>query len=450
MAHRSTRRKFIQNSTAIGAALWVGGSRSFARDRSANERVQYACIGAGGKGKEDSSQLGKLGDVIALCDVDADTLAKAAKNPAFKSPQTFRDYREMLETLGDKIDGVTVSTPDHNHAPATAMALRKGIACYTQKPLTHSVWEARRLAELAQEFDVPTQMGNQGTANRGLRQAAAIMKGGHLGNVTEAHVFTNRPIWEQGLPRPKPDPVPENLDWDLWIGPAPMRPFAKGAYHDFAWRGWWDFGTGALGDMACHTFNMPYMGLDLKDPVSVQATCTGHNGDSYPQSAEITFEFPAIDWRGPVLVKWYDGGNLPPTSLIHGRELKKSGRSPSGAIIKGDKATLYSWGDYADEFVMIDPDGNDVPLPQVEFEESPGHYEEFHQSITGERRRAVSNFEDYSGKLTETILLGNLGVWAAASGEGKKVLWDAAKLEATNAPEVAKVIRREYRDGYEV
>jgi predicted dehydrogenase len=450
MIRPSSRREFLKSTAAIGAGLWVGGSRAVGKERSPNARVQYACIGAGGKGKEDSSQLGKLGDIIALCDVDSDTLEKASKNPAFKTPQTFRDYRELLDKLGDKLDGVSISIPDHGHAPATAIALKKGIACYTQKPLTHSVWEARRLAELAREFDVPTQMGNQGTSHDGLRQMSAIVRGGHLGNVTEVHVFTNRPVWEQGLARPNPDPVPPNLDWELWIGPAPMRPYAKGVYHDFAWRGWWDFGTGALGDMACHTFNMPYMALDLKDPVGLQARCSGHNRDSYPQSSEINFDFPANDWRGPVQVVWYDGGNLPSTDLIFGRELKRSGRSPSGTIIKGDKATLYTWGDYGDEFAILDPDGKEMDVPKVEFERSPGHYEEFHQSITGERRRAVANFEEYAGKLTETILLGNLAVWAAAEGQGKRVEWNAEKLEATNAPEVAHVIRRDYRDGYEV
>ena len=453
MAPRSTRRDFIKHSSAIGAALWVGGSRSsLGEERSANQQVQYACIGAGGKGRSDSANMAKHGDVIALCDVDSDTLEKAAKNPAFKKPETFRDYREMLEKLGDKIDGVTVSTPDHNHYPATAMALKKGIACYTQKPLTHSVWEARRLAELAKEHDVPTQMGNQGTANDGLRHAAALMKKGILGNVTEAHIFTDRPIWEQGQPRPEPADVPKNLDWDLWIGPAPMRPYAKG-YHDFAWRGWWDFGTGALGDMACHTFNMPYMGLDLKDPTSVQAECSGHNQDSYPQQSKISFEFPANDWRGPVKVYWYDysQNNAPSGDLIFGNEFKGGTRKgPKGAIIKGDQATLYSWNDYAAEFMLYDADGKEMEVPDAEYEKSPGHAVEFHESIVGERKRAVSNFENYSGKLTETILLGNLAVWAAAEGEGKKIEWNADSLKAENAPEVANVIRREYRDGYNV
>jgi predicted dehydrogenase len=450
MTLSTSRRQFIQTTAAIGAGLWLGGSRASGKPRSPNERVQYAAIGVGGKGRSDSADAAQHGEVIALCDVDAQTLAKASKNPAFKSPKTFADYRELLDQLGDQIDAVTVSCPDHNHAPASAIALKRGIACFTQKPLTHSVWEARRLAELAAAHHVPTSMGNQGTANDGLRQAAALMKAGHLGNVTEAHIFTNRPVWEQGGPRPPSKPVPDHLSWDLWLGPAPLRPYAEGVYHDFAWRGWWDFGTGALGDMACHTFNMPYMGLDLADPVSIQATCTGHNGDSYPQKSEITFEFPSNEQRGPVKVVWYDGGNLPSADLIFGKEFKGGGKSPRGAIIKGDKATLYSWNDYAEEFVMYDTDGNEMKPPEVAYEKSPGHFTEFHQSITGERKRATSNFEGYAGKLTETILLGNLAVWMAATGEGPKVEWNAADLTSPNHPIVASIVKRDYRDGWEV
>ncbi|MCA9023664.1 MAG: Gfo/Idh/MocA family oxidoreductase [Planctomycetaceae bacterium] len=445
----TSRREFMQATAAIGAGLWVGASTAFAKPRSPNERVQYGAIGAGGKGRTDSSEVANFGDVIALCDIDSQTLSKNAKNPKFKDPATFADYREMLDKMDGKLDAVTVSCPDHSHYPATAMALKKKIACYTQKPLTHSVWEARRLAELAAEYDVPTQMGNQGTANDGLREAAAIIKAGHLGNVTEAHIFTNRPVWEQGNPRPPSDVVPDHIDWNLWLGPAPLRPYAKGVYHDFAWRGWWDFGTGALGDMACHTFNMPYMGLDLKDPVTIQAKSSGHDGDSYPQKAQITFEFPSNDWRGPVTVTWYDGGNLPSNELIFGKEFQ-GGERPTGSIIKGDKATIYSPGDYAAEFFMYDNDGNEMPKPEVEYEKSPGHYLEFHQSITGERKRAVSCFENYAGKLTETILLGNLAVWTAATGEGPKVEWDAENLRSPSHPIVANIVRRQYRDGYDV
>lgn len=446
----TTRRDFLKNSAAIGAAVYVGHGKAWSQEKSPNERVRYACIGVGGKGKSDSADAANHGDVVAICDVDEQTLGKQSKNPAFKQPETFRDYREMLEKMAGKIDAVTISTPDHHHAIAASMAMNMGKAIYCQKPLTHSVWEARQLQEIARKNNVATQMGNQGTAKDGLRRAAALLKSGYLGAIKEAHIFTNRPVWEQGGPRPMPSDVPETLDWDLWIGPAPMRPYAKGAYHDFAWRGWWDFGTGALGDMACHTFNMPFMALDLADPTSIQATCSGHNRDSYPQSSQIDFEFPANDWRGACKVVWYDGGNLPSTDLLLGlTEYKKTGRSPSGAVIVGEKGSLYSWGDYGEDWMLL-PDGEHTNVPDVEFEKSPGHFTEFHQAITGEREKAVSNIQDYSGRLTETILLGNLAVWTAADGQGKKIAWNAETLEATNAPEVATIIRREYRSGYSV
>jgi len=214
-----------------------------------------ASVGIGGKGSSDSNDAGRSGEMVAICDTDTGRLDGAAKR--FEGAKKFTDFRVMLEEMGDKIDAVTVSTPDHTHAPAALMAMRMGKHCFCQKPLTHSIYEARLLGEVAREKGVATQMGNQGTAGSGLRKA-------------------------QGGDRPTPQPVPENLKWDLWLGPAPERPYGPG-YHPFAWRGWWDFGTGALGDMACHTMNMPYAGLDLRDPISVQAETSDHNGDSYPK-----------------------------------------------------------------------------------------------------------------------------------------------------------------------
>lgn len=449
MAPHSSRRDFLKTSTAIGAAVFVNAKPAFTQEKSPNERVRYACIGVDGKGRSDSGDAAKHGDVVAICDVDDAKLQKAARNPRFKKPETFRDYREMLEKMDGKIDAVTISTPDHHHYLAAASAMKRGLACFCQKPLTHSVWEARELQNIAREMNVPTMMGNQGTSYGGLRKAAALLKSGHLGTIKEAHIFTNRPVWEQGVARPEPSEVPANLDWDLWLGPAPERPYANGVYHPFAWRGWWDFGTGALGDMACHTFNMPFMALGLKNPKTIQAWTSGHNKDSYPQSSRIKFEFPADDDRPAIDVWWYDGGELPSKELLLGLdEFKKSGRSPSGALIVCEKGTLYSWGDYGENWMLLPEGENEVP--DLDYEESPGHFTEFHQSITGERKRATSNFENYAGPLTETILLGNLAVWAAADGEGKKIEWDAEKLEPTNAPEVAHVVRREYRDGWSI
>jgi predicted dehydrogenase len=448
MARKHTRRDFLRQTTATGAVL-LAGRRVFCRERSPNQRVVYACIGVGGKGDSDSSDAANHGEVIAICDVDSNRLRRRKVDDRFKDAKTFVDYREMLDQLGDKIDAVTVSTPDHHHYLASALALKRGIACFTQKPLTHSVWEARELARLAREGDIPTQMGNQGTANSTLRTSAAILRSGLLGAVKEVHVSTNRPVWPQGGPRPAPSEPPPNLAWDCWLGPAPERPYAADAYHDFKWRGWWDFGTGALGDMACHTFNMPFMGLGLRDPVSIQAWTSGHNRDSYPQKSKIRFEFPANDQRPAITVWWYDGGNDPPEELLKGNKFQRSGDGKvQGVVIVAENGVLYSPGDYGEGLILFDNKGQQMPIPPVEFEESPGHFVEFHQSITGERKRATSNFENYAGPLTETILLGNLAVWAAAEGEGKKIEWDAVKLEATNAPEVMHVVHREYREGW--
>jgi predicted dehydrogenase len=294
------------------------------------------------------------------------------------------------------------------------------------------------MGEVAREKKVATSMGNQGTAERGLREAAAIMKSGGLGKVSEVHVWTNRPIWPQGGERPKEATPPSNVHWEEWIGPAPMRPYGNG-YHPFAWRGWWDFGTGALGDMACHTLNMPFAGLDLRDPISVQAVTSGHNKDSYPKWSIITFEFAANEKRGPVTFKWYDGGKRPDRALIDGKN-----PSGSGCVVIGDKAKIYSPNDYAAEFEMLG-----AAKPKVEIVQSPGHFQEWVRAIKG-GQAAMANFADYAGPLTETILLGNLAVWAAPEKEvpGKKIEWDAKNLKAKNAPEVDHIIKTEYRKGY--
>ena len=451
MPRKTSRRDFIKTSTAIGAAVYVGGPKAWSQERSANERVRYACIGIGGKGDSDSSDAANHGDVVAICDVDDLRRGRRKQDDRFANAEEFSDYREMFDSFADNFDAVTVSTPDHHHYLATALALTAGKGCFTQKPMAHSVWEARELARLADEHNAPTQMGNQGTANSTLRKSAAILKSGHLGAIQEVHVITNRPVWPQGIDRPAAVDPPPFLNWEVWLGPAPYRDYAPDSYHDFRWRGWWDFGTGALGDMACHTFNMPFMGVGLKDPVSIQAWTSGHNQDSYPQQSKIRFEFPANDDRPAIPVWWYDGGNEPDESVLNGQEFDRNNKGEvQGSIIVAENGVLYSPGDYGQGIKLIDPDGNDMPVPDVEFEESPGHFTEYHQAITGERESAVSNFQNYSGPLTETILLGNLAVWDAAEGEGRKIEWDAQSLVATNAPEVAHVIRREYREGWSI
>ena len=430
MPHQTDRRKFLQTTAAVGVGYFVAGNLQAQESKSPNERIQFACIGIGGKGSSDSGDAANHGDVVAFCDVDRNRIT-GAKN-RFKGAEAFTDYREMLDKLGDKIDAVTVSTPDHTHAVASAKAMKMGKHCFTQKPLTHTIHEARVLADIAREKGVATMMGNQGTAQPALRKAAATIQAGALGDVTEVHVWTNRPIWPQGGPRPPEAPVPDFLDWESWVGPAEMRPYGNG-YHPFAWRGFWDFGTGALGDMACHTMNMAFMALDLRNPTSVAAETSGHNEISYPKWSLITYEFGPTDQRGPVKLHWYDGGKRPDKELLEGRNA-----SGSGSLVIGSKGKLYSADDYGAGSELL----GGAEQPEVEFEQSPGHFDEWVRAIKG-GPAATSNFPDYAGPLTETVLLGNLAVWS-----GKKIDWDAKNMKAKNAPELDAIIKSTYRDGY--
>ncbi len=444
MLPQANRREFLVAGAALGTAYWVGNQMASAQDKSANGKVRYACIGVGGKGNSDSADAASFGEVVAICDVDARTLAKKGGQPGFEKAEKFADFREMLDKLGDKIDAVTVSTPDHTHAPAAALAMKKKKAVFCQKPLTHTVWEARRLQEIAQQTGVVTQMGNQGTANNALRHAAALLKTGILGKLKEVHVVTNRPVWPQGGARPASAPIPPHLSWDLWLGPAPLRPYAEG-YHAFSWRGYWDFGTGALGDMACHTFNMPFAGLNLANPKSIQAVCSGHNGDSYPQKSTIEFQFANPSSDGLLPVWWYDGGNQPPEALLKGVQVETQNGKIRGSIIVGENLTMFAIGDYSEKVKLYDKDGKEVPVPEVEYEKSPGHFQEFNDAILGKRSAPMSNFAEYAGPLTETILLGNLAVYDAAVGQGRKIEWDAKTMTTPNAPELASIVNKEYR-----
>jgi len=432
MQFRNTRREFLKTTALAGAGLLVSETSWAAEDQAPNDRINFAAIGVGGKGESDTADAAKHGNLVAICDVDDNILAKAAQK--YPNAKRYNDFRKMLEEMDKSIDAVTVSTPDHTHAPAAAMAMRMGKHCFCQKPLTHTLYEARRLGEIARDKKVATQMGNQGTATSGLRKSAAMIQAGVLGPVKEVHVWTNRPIWPQGIPRPAASTPPSNLHWDLWLGPAPERPYASG-YHTFGWRGWWDFGTGALGDMACHILNMPFMALDLRDPVSVVAETSGHNKDSFPAWSIIRYEFPETAKRPALSLTWYDGKKRPPADLVDGREL-----SGGGSIIIGEKGKLYTPTDYGDNGTLIGVEPIEVTYPQ-----SPGHFTEFARAIKG-GEPAMSNFPNYASPLTETVLLGNLAVWA----EGKKVEWDAKKLRTKNAPEVNEVIRAKYRDGWKL
>ncbi len=426
MAQVTNRRSFLRNASVTAAGFWVAGGLSAQAGESPNERLGMASIGIGGKGDSDSRDAAKHGDMVAICDVDKNRLAAALKR--FPGAKGYTDYRKMLDEMGKSIDAVTVSTPDHTHAPASLMAMRMGIHCFCQKPLTRTIYEARLVGQVARENKLATQMGNQGTATDALRRSAHWLKNGAIGTVKELHIWTDRAKgwWLQGVDRPAPKSPPSHLPWDLWLGVAPKRPYADG-YHPFAWRGWWDFGTGALGDIACHVVSMPFMGLDLRNPVSAVAETSGHNKDSFPEWSIITFEFAATEQRPALTLTWYDGGKLPAKELCGGH-----GPLPkTGSLAVGDKGILLN-----DKLL----DGG-TPV-DVKFPHSPGHFEEWIRAIkTGEP--AMSNFPDYAGPLTETVLLGNLAVWA-----GKKIMWDAANMKVTNVDGLEPMIKPTYRKGY--
>jgi predicted dehydrogenase len=465
MANDDNRRDFLKETTLAGFGFWAAGGVALADGKSPNERVNIASIGVGGKGDSDSDQAGSLGNLVAICDIDDKPLNEKAKK--FPKAKKFHDYRKMLEKMDKQIDAVTVSTPDHTHAPASIMAMRLGKHVYCQKPLTHSVQEARLMRETAAKFKVATQMGNQGTAEDGLRRAVEIIRAGVIGPVREVHVWTNRPIWPQATEailkvapartaalaalRGNPVPhtpfasVPSHVKWDLFLGTAPERPYDP-IYHPFSWRGWWDFGTGALGDMACHTANMAFMALKLGHPTSISAESGDINPETYPTWAKIVFEFPARDEMPPVKLTWYEGQKearrvLPEKKITKGLKL-----SDSGSLLMGDKGMLFSPNDYGASYTLLpekefkDYKGPDPYLPR-NGKEDEGMKAEWIAAIKG-GSPPMSNF-DYAGMLTETILLGNV-----AMRVGKKLEWDGPNLRVTNCPEAEQYIKPEYRKGW--
>ncbi|HTU88611.1 MAG TPA: Gfo/Idh/MocA family oxidoreductase [Gemmataceae bacterium] len=449
MSRRTNRRQFIQQTGLAGLGFWVAGGLTPAFSRSPIEKLNIAGIGINGKGSSDIDQAGNHGNVVAICDIDDRFLEK--KGAKFPKAKKYNDFRKMLDEMGKSIDAVTVSTPDHTHAVAAMMAIKMGKHVYCQKPLTHTVREARELRLAAKKYKVCTQMGNQGSAENGLREAVEVIQAGAIGPVTEAHVWTNRPIWPQApklTKRPEPKPEPKHVHWDLWLGPAPERPYADG-YHTFAWRGFWDFGTGALGDMACHTANMAFRALKLGYPTSISAENGKINPETYPGWATITFQFPArADGSPPVKFVWYEGHrdgqkNLPPKELFHGEN-----PPGSGSLLVGKKGILYSPNDYGAAYKL---------LPKKEFEgfKKPekrlprngrgddGMKEEWVRAIMENKPEiAYSNF-DFAGLLTETILLGNVAMRA-----GKKLAWDGEDMKFPNYSEAEKLLHFEYRKGW--
>ncbi len=475
MTTRMNRRRFVQLGTAGSLGyLFTGPAFSVAKVYGANDKLRVAGIGVGGKGSSDIDQAANLMEVVGLCDADKDNLgAKLKKWPMAKGVQDFRRLFDDAELMKN-VDAFTISTPDHMHALPAAMAMRAKKHVYVQKPLARTVFENDLLRKVAKANGVCTQMGNQGTTESGLRRAVELIQEGKLGDVKEVHVWTNRPVWPQApgvMKRYEPVATPEYLDWQSYLGPAPERPYAhgpvneknpkRGCYHDFNWRGWWDFGTGAIGDMACHTANMAFMALKLKMPTHVTATATDVNPETCPSSAHVTFKFPARGDLSPVTLHWYEGKGKDGKKLVPPEEwIKKAlavdtnpktnkGLVNSGTIIIGSKGYLYSPDDYGAQ-VYFGPSEEFMGLNTSKPEKLPvngkgdqGQKNEWVAAIkAGKPELALSNF-DYASYLAGAFVLGNVAIRT-----GKEFEFDAETLECKGNKDAAQYIKYEYRKGW--
>lgn len=462
--HRPSRRHFIQGSLAGAAWLASGAAApgllraaeqsapSQPTKASANDMLNVAVVGAGGRGADDVNDLVATGavNIVALCDCDsrraADTFQK------FPKAKRYRDWRKMFDELKD-YDAVMCATPDHNHAIVSVHAMRLGKHVYCEKPLAHSVWEARRMAEVAAEKGVATQMGTQGHAYEGTRRAVEIVRSGAIGEVKELHCWTDRPagMWPQGVRRPtETPPVPPLLDWDVWLGPAPQRPYHP-LYVPFQWRGFWDFGTGGIGDMGIHNLDTAFWALELTAPTSVKVRdCSpGYDDpafkDTCPAWCVIDMEFPARGGKPPVKMTWYDGGKTPPKDLFQGEKIPEH---DGGSLVIGSKGTLFTrtWhgGESENDMFVLLPrkqfQGYQAPektLPRVR-----SHHAEWVDACRG-TGKPLSNF-GYASVLTESLLLGNV---ALRTG-GKTIEWDAKAMKATGCPEADQYVKPEFRQGW--
>jgi len=432
-----TRRRFMA-ATGAAAAISIVPGHVFGQNPPSN-RLNVASVGVGGMGSGDIREAGRTENVVAICDVDQGHAGAAAK--AFPKAKLYSDFRKMLETQKD-IDAVMVATPDHNHAVVTMMALKMKKHVFCQKPLTHSVYEARAIAKAAKEAGVATQMGNQGQASEEARLVCELIWAGAIGQVKEIHAWSNRKpdISPRGVPRPKDTPpVPPSLDWDLWVGPSPMRPYHP-CYLPFSWRGWWDFGTGVLGDIGCHQLSTGFKALKLGHPVSVEA-CSSNwqlpdaiSKETAPVSSIVRYKFAAEGDRGPVEIIWYDGGMKPPRPA----ELEPDRRFgvDDGIMYVGDKGIIYG------HRLIPETRAKEVGKPPQILARSPGHYQEWLNAAKG-GAPAGSNFVDHAAHLAEVVLLGNVAIRADA-----KLMWDGPNLRVTSNDQANALINPPYREGW--
>lgn len=435
-SNKITRRTMLHKTVLSGAGLWVAGQSAQAESRSPNEKLNIACIGLGNQGKTNLGLVSSQ-NIVALCDVDdARTEKYGAKHPKAK---TFADFRVMLDKMENEIDAVVVTTPNHTHATIAINAMQRGKHCYCEKPLAHSIHEVREMNRVANENNVVTQMGTQNHAGENYRRTVELIQSGAIGDVRQVHVWFGRPggwrRYKTVVDRPRePQPIPKTLNWDLWVGPAPMQNFHP-CYHPHDWHYWWDFGNGTLGNMGCHYMDLIFWSLKLKYPDSVQTKGPKLHPDSTPFWLDCHWQFPARESMPPVEVVWYHGRDTPQPVLDLGGP-----KWSAGVLFVGEKGMLAS--DYnkrillpEEKYIGFKPPGKTIPAA------IGNHRKEWYEACKG-NGETLCHF-DYAAPLTETILLGNL-----AFRTGQKIEWNAAKMNASNTTEAAQYIQREYRKGW--
>jgi predicted dehydrogenase len=447
-----SRRELVGTAAAVAAFTFVPKRiLGTAGQPSANDKLNIAGIGVGGRGASDIEGVSSE-NIVALCDADLGRASGTLKK--HPNAKVYRDFREMLDKEHKNIDAVVIGAPDHIHAPASIMAMKMGKHVYVEKPMAHTIYEARRMTQVAKETGVVTQMGNQGHAGAGLRLYWEFIKDGAIGTVREVHVWSDRagtperPWWPQGVDRPKGSiPVPENLDWDLWLGPARWRPYAKfpngrggeATYCPFNWRGWWDFGCGAIGDMAVHNADPAFFVLDLGAPTAVEAQTSPVNEETLPVWNIITFEFPAKGDRPAVKMVWHDGAKLPPTPPeLEGRKL-----ADNGILFVGDKGKLLGPSHAGAPRLIPESRMKEYGRPPQMLPRSAGHHKEWIDACkAGKPQDAKSGFW-YAGPFVEALHVGNLAVRLQ-----RRVEWDPAKMRSPNCPEADNYITKFYRNGF--
>ena len=467
---KTDRRTFIKTASAAAATITViprhvlGGPGFVAP----SDMVRITGIGVGGKGTSDltSCAESKHASIAFLCDVDDRQAVRSREN--FPQAPYYKDFRKMLEKHRNEIDAVVVSTPDHTHAVAAMMAMEMGKHVYVQKPLTHSIGEARALTEAARKYNVVTQMGNQGASNEPVRRMKEVVDAGLIGEVTRVYAWSNRPVWPQGIPAPAGEHViPTGLDWDLWLGPAGFTEYNP-AYHPTDWRGWWKFGTGALGDMGCHIMDPVFRILPIDYPIDVECSVTtnwegffrvAHYTESCPASSIIHLTFPRTDGKGNILLTWMDGGLRPrmPEELPADHELA---RLDNGVIFEGTRGKLM--GSHGQEPTLLPLELNEhiADVPKTEERVPEGHYVAWVDACMKDPSESdLSSKFDYAGPFTEAVLMGNLAIRSyqyAGTEAGdpypgrKKLLWDAKNMKITNFNPANSFVMREYREGWKL